>query len=306
VKRNILLLAALLLVQLGLLALVYRPPDMMQDNAARAPLVRFTGSYIEEIQIDDDRDRELVITLDNGRWRLPDLDNMPADSDKVEALIAAITRQDHGWPVADTVAARQRFQVAGYHFRRRITLVGDSELLGTIYLGTSPGFRQVHARNDTEEAIYSIEFNVFDAPTEPSQWLDRRLLQIGNPSSIAHADFRVELRDNRWLNSGGSAPDDRELQALLLALASLQVEGVASEDDQRSLSESEPAFSLAIVDSEGELMLELFVLDQGYAVYHSRYPVFFTLSAYDFDRLTSIDATRMEVVTETPGTDSDE
>ena len=49
-----------------------------------------------------------------------------------------------------------------------------------------------------------------------------------------------------------------------------------------------------------------FVLDQGYAVYHSRYPVFFTLSAYDFDRLTSIDATRMEVVTETPGTDSDE
>ena len=288
-RRTIVFLSVLLLVQLVLLVLVYRPPELMQADAAHAPLVRFMGSYVEEINIDDDRDREVTLRLEGGSWRLPELDNMPADPEKVEALIAAITSQDHGWPVADTVAARQRFQVAAYHFRRRITLIGESELLGTVYLGTSPGFREVHARNDAEDAIYSIAFNVFDAPTTPSDWLDRRLLQNGNPLAISSATFAVELTDGRWLSAGGSAPDDRELQALLLALASLQVEGIADEDDQRTLAEGEPALSLTIRDADGELMLELFEIGQGYAAYHSRYPAFFTVSAYDFDRLTGID-----------------
>ena len=287
-KSIIIGLAGLLLLQLVLTILVYRPPAMMQGEAAHPPLVRFAGSVLQEIHVDDDRDREVILTREGGGWRLPDLDNLPADADKVDTLIKAITSQDHGWPVADTVAARQRFQVAAYHFRRRITLIGDGELLGTIYLGTSPGFRQVHARNDLGDAIYSIAFNAFDAPAEADEWLDRKLLQVGNPEAITGPGFSLERRDNRWLNSAGKAPDDRELQALLLGLASLQVEAVADEDDQRSLAETEPALSLRIGDDQGEITLELFQLGDGYAVYHSRHPVFFTVSAYDFDRLTGV------------------
>ena len=292
-KRIIIALAGLLLLQLGLMVLVYRPPAMIQSEARHAPLVRFTGSVLEEIHVHDDRDREVILAREGDRWRLPDLENLPADHDKVEALIKAITSQDHRWPVADTVAARQRFQVAAYHFRRRITLIGDGELLGTIYLGTSPGFRQVHARNDLGDAIYSIAFNAFDAPAEAGEWLDRKLLQIGNPDAITGPGFSLERRDNRWLNSAGKAPDDRELQALLVGLASLQVEAIADEDDQRSLAETEPTLSLRVSDAQGEIVLDLFKLDDTYAVYHSRQPVFFTLSAYDFDRLTRIDFDRL-------------
>jgi hypothetical protein len=293
VKRIIVGLAGLLLLQLVVTVLVYRPPAMMQSEAAHAPLVRFTGPVIKEIHVGDERNREVILTREGDGWRLPDLDNLPADAEKVDALIEAITSKDHGWPVADTVAARQRFQVAAYHFRRRLTLIGEGELLGTVYLGTSPGFRQVHARNDAGEAIYSIAFNVFDAPAEPGGWLDRTLLQIGNPQAITGPGFALERRDNRWLNSAGTAPDDRELQALLLGLASLQVEAIADEDDQRSLAETGPALSLRIRDAEGEMTLELFQLGDAYAIYHSRYPVFFMLSAYDFDRLTGIDAARL-------------
>ncbi len=292
-KHVIIGLAGLLLLQLVVVVLVYRPPAMMQREAAHAPLMRFTGTRIEEIEIGDDRDREVVLTMENGRWYIPELDNLPADQDKVEALIEAITLQDHGWPVADTVAARQRFQVAAYHYRRRLTLIGDGELLGTVYLGTSPGFRQVHARNDLDDAVYSIAFNAFDAPAEAGQWLDRTLLQTGNPKAITGPGFALEKRENRWLNRAGTAPDDRELQALLLGLASLQVESLADEDAQRSLAESEPVLSLRITDDEGEVTLELFSLDDGYAAYHSRYPAFFSLSAYDFDRLTGIDGARL-------------
>ena len=140
-KRTIVALIVLLLLQLGLMVLVYRPPAIMHSEAAAAPLVRFTGSHIEEIHVGDNLDREVILAREGGSWRLPDLDNLPADRDKIDALLEAITSQDHGWPVADTVAARQRFQVAAYHFRRRLTLIGDGELLGPIYLGTSPGFR---------------------------------------------------------------------------------------------------------------------------------------------------------------------
>ena len=104
-KRTIIALAGLLLLQLAVTILVYRPPAIMQGQAAHPPLVRFAGSVLQEIHVDDDRNREVILTREGGGWRLPDLENLPADSDKVDALIKAITSQDHGWPLADTVTS---------------------------------------------------------------------------------------------------------------------------------------------------------------------------------------------------------
>ena len=82
----------------------------------------------------------------------------------ISDLIDALAYQPHGRPVADTVPARQRFHVAAYHYQRRLTLIGEGEMWATNYLGTSPGFRRVHARNDTGDALYSVKVNHFDAP----------------------------------------------------------------------------------------------------------------------------------------------
>ena len=287
-NRTIIWLGFLLIAQLVLTLLIYRPPQIMTRGLEGAPLVRFNSARVTEITVDDDRDQEAVIRLEQGRWVLPELSGLPADAGMVNALIGAITATDHGWPVAKSVPARQRCQVAAYHYRRRITLIGSDELLGTVYLGTSPGFRQVHARNDSGEAIYSINLNAYDAPGLDGEWIDRDLLQSGNPKQLELDDVMLSKIDNQWLTQNGEAPDDRELQALLLALSSLQIEGVADEDDQRSLAEASPERRIEIATDDDSHSLELFSLNGRYAVYDSRYPLFFAISDYNYQRLLGI------------------
>ena len=282
-------LSVLLGVQCLVAILLYWPEDMMPAMRDKRPLVSFNADLLDEIHISDRDNNEVILIRQGDTWLLPDLEELPADNKMVNGLIDALAYQAHGRPVADSIPARQRFQVAAYLYQRRLTLIGEGELLGTIYLGTSPGFRRVHARNDATSEIYSVNFNNFDAPASASAWLKRALVQVSDVEAIRGPGFTLEREGNTWLSTTGIAPDRRELDALLLALASQQIDGVADEDEQRTLAGTEPSLTLNITTPDGNERLEYFKLDQGRFVFSKRYPLFFRVSDYDFDRITGID-----------------
>ena len=58
---------------------------------------------------------------------------------------------------------------------------------------------------------------------------------------------------------------------------------------QRELAAVEADLLMKIQTLAGEVSLELITLDDNYFIRSSEYPLFFKLSAYDFDRLTKID-----------------
>ena len=84
-------------------------------------------------------------------------------------------------------------------------------------------------------------------------------------------------------------PDERELEALLSTLRNLQIDGVASGDAQRDLAEAEADLVFTVESLAGKVTLELFHQDGKHYIHSSEFPLFFTLSAYDYDRLDSID-----------------
>ena len=289
-KAPVSTLFILLLVQCAIAVILYWPDDMLPTMRDKKPLIAFNADLLDEIYISDRHNNQVILLRRGERWILPELEELPADDRMITDLIDALANQPHGRPVADTVPARQRFQVAAYHYQRRLTLIGEGQLLGTIYLGTSPGFRRVHARNDAGEAIYSVKFNNFDAPAAASSWLQRSLLQVSDPDHIKGPGFEISREGNNWRTPSGVAPDRRELDALLLALASQQIDGVAEEDDQRTLAETEPTLTLDVTTASGTERLEYFSLDDGRFVYSRAFPLFFSLSEYDYDRITGIDA----------------
>lgn len=288
-NRSVGTLLLVLVIQCVILATVYWPGGKRHQQVSREPMLAFGPDAVNEIHIGDEYDNETVVRRAGDRWLLPELEQLPADSARIEALLTGITGSENGWPVAESIAARQRFQVASYHYQRRLRLLNYDEQLATLYLGTSPGHRKVHARNDSQDAIYSIPLNTFDAPGVSSAWLDRKLLQIRTPLGIT-ADSYSLLRDgDSWRSGIDREPDERELLALLSALRSLQVSGVAKEDLQRDLAETEPALVLNVTSLAGEVTLELFTLGDEHFIHSSEYPLFFSLDGYNYDRLTSID-----------------
>lgn len=291
-RRAIGPLLLLLVVQLLILARLYWPGSTGEIQPAEK-LADTAAGEVDEIIIGDEYDNEAVLRRVGERWLLPELDDLPADSDRVAQLLQGILPDDAGWPVADSPAARQRFQVADYHYQRRITLLGGGELRERLYLGTAPVFRKVHARNASGGAIFTLAFNAFDAPARDDAWLDRRLLQVRSPLEVVADTYSVHWRDGRWLAGSGGQPDQRELDALLSALRSLQVQGVADLDRQRELSQAEADRVLKVTGLRGEVTLELFSLEGQHYIFSSRHPYFFRLGDYDYDRLTGIDVMRI-------------
>ncbi|MGB1140619.1 MAG: hypothetical protein ACPG1A_06945 [Halioglobus sp.] len=288
-RRWLALLTLLLVFQLGVLGSRYwAAAPLAPTNEAPVARLLPAGMNAAEILISDEYDNETVLSRRGQRWVLPELLGLPASAEKVDALLAVIDA-DKLWPVARTSAARQRFQVADYLYQRRIALRGADGATEIIYLGTSPGFRKVHARNDAREDIHSVTLNIHDVPAFSGAWLDPRLLQVRTPLGIDADSYSLRFENGVWISAFGGTPDTFELEALLDTLRSLQVEGVADEATQRDLMDAEAALELRVTGLAGDVTLELFAFEEGHFILSSEYPLFFKLTQYDFDRLTGID-----------------
>ena len=179
-KRGVTPLVLVLLIQCALVAAVYWPGDG-PEFARPPPMLPFDLDNIDTIYIGDEFDNETVLTRVGERWSLPELEHLPADSEMVETLLSALRSDDGAWPLADSVSARQRFKVAAYHYRRRIELRGSGEELATLFLGTSPGFRKIYARNAEQNGIFSLQFNAQAAPGRDGRVAGQK------PAARAHA-----------------------------------------------------------------------------------------------------------------------
>ena len=137
-NRTIASLLLVLLIQVGIVAVVYWSGEDSSQQAVAQGLVPFDMDSIDEVQIVDQYDNETVLRKAGDHWILPTLAGLPANPDMVQKLVQGISAQNI-WPIAHSTVARQRFQVADYHFQRSLTLSRAGKQLGTIYLGTSPG-----------------------------------------------------------------------------------------------------------------------------------------------------------------------
>ena len=91
------------------------------------------------------------------------------------------------------------------------------------------------------------------------------------------------------MSGSGGVPDERELERLLGALRNLRIEDVANADLQRELAAAEADIALDVVDLGGQVSLELFTVGERHFIHSSNYPYFFALSAWDFERLATVD-----------------
>jgi hypothetical protein len=297
VNRTLGVLLLILAIQCFITAVVYWPAHDTALAASGNPLTSLPGEAITDIRIMDSQGNETVMSKAGTAWQLPGLSGgLPANTEQVEHLLETLGRVQEGQPVASSVAARQRFEVASYSYRRRVTLMADGDRQDIIYLGTAPAFRRIHARNAAADSIYSINFNSFDSPAQDAAWLDPRLLQIPEPRTIRGPGFMLQQTStDTWEASSGARPETRELEALLVSLANLQIEGIADAARQLTLSELEPALTLQIALADGSAhQRDFFALEEEHFVRDSRYDLFFVISAYDFDRLNSLDSTSLD------------
>ncbi len=223
-QKTINVLIGALAAQAVLAALLLVPRDQTAD-----PLVTFDFETVDEIRVSGNEDEAISLASQAGAWTMPG--DLPVDASRIESLNEVFVGDRWTWPVASTSDAAKRFEVAEDKFQRRIELLADDEQVATLYLGTSPGFRRIHAREADSENIYSIELATYDLPLDTDDWLDKSLIEA--PASIESMSrpglWSAELDgEGEWAISDSSLiAKSSELASMATRLETLRVMGIA-------------------------------------------------------------------------------
>lgn len=293
------MLAALLAVQLAIIAVVLFAGSGFGERK-QGPFLTFEPDAVDEIRITggETPDDTVVISRSEEGWRLPD--GLPADSDKVAEVLETLEGLRAPWPVATSGGAAERFEVAEDQHQRHLVLMSGGDVAVELYLGTSPGYQQVHARRADDDGVYSVGLANYQLPAEADQWLDKTLLQPrGDVAAVARREqWRLSRTEEGWL-LGDAAADRQAAEDLVRRLSELRVTGVAEAPEQAA----EPAAVLEVTDDEGEYRLTIVGEEesQRYSVQSSRREEWFGLAGYLADQLLVDEASLQPAAEGGPG-----
>lgn len=281
------ILTGVLALQLLLSAALFWPREQSGESDARSALLTVDAGSINRLVISD-AENSLLLTDENGSWVMPDYHGLPVQDSRLNRVLEDLPGLPRGWPVAGSESAAGRFEVAEDGFQRRVQYFSGETATGEIFVGTSPGFRKVHVRPAGDDTVYAVEFNSFELPTTPNEWLDKSLLQLADASAVQGLDYSIAVDGDTW--QGDGTPAAAEVEKLVNGLSGLRVTGAADIATAAVLDELDAPPTL-VVEAAGERYeYRLYEIEEAYYVRRSDIPVYFSLSAFDYDRLNDVNA----------------
>jgi hypothetical protein len=272
--RKLIFLSLLLLVQLGLALGLGLNSQQLETFDATEKLLPFTVKDVDQMIFSDSNNTEITLQKQGSNWTLPARFGAQADGPKVADLLQNLIDIRRPWPVAENGATDSRFKAADDNFDLRLNFMQGGKSLGTLLLGSSPGFRKVYARVSGEEKIYAIPFSRYQASLKPEDWLDKRSLQV-NVDQISS----IELPFGRLTRQGkvlqldelneNERTDEQKADELAGKLANLTILDIAGKSEQSLSKQVELSISLTLQEDkirdyrllkgeqEGDLLLHL-------------------------------------------------
>ena len=190
------LLGLVLALQLGLVFYVWNPSQQQGTGSGDQSLISIAAENITAIEItgkgEEDADeltdlekpaasQTLKLVKVDGVWQMPEHDQFPIAPEKIEGVIGKLTDVKKGWPVGKTTIAAKTLGVTAENFEKKIVIKSQDDQK-ILYLGTSPGFKKVHAKLENEEFTWAVVMNSWDFSTESRDWRDLEILNVERPS----------------------------------------------------------------------------------------------------------------------------
>lgn len=138
--------------------------------AGRQPLLSVGAEAIQSLRLEGPNEAGLLLQRQEAGWQLQGEESVPADAARVDELLAKLLALDSSGPVATSDGAHDRLRVSDADFERRITLLGEAGELATLYLGSAPDMRSMHARVAGEDAVHAVGISAWEVPVQPESW----------------------------------------------------------------------------------------------------------------------------------------
>lgn len=292
-SKTIQYLALALIVQLLILATVLFSKNQGTQTEGGL-LLEFAPDAIDSLIIGDGTG-ELEIKKQNGGWYLPAYGELPVKSEKVTEILDELAKLQVAWPVASTEEAAKRFEVSLENAQKSLKLKSGDEIVGKLYLGTSPGFRKVHARVSEDDNVYAVEFSQYRVSTKGEDWFDKNLLGFdAQVSSLKVGSTQINKTDSGWNVSGLEADktDNGEVETWLKNLSSLQVSKLITGNDRDKLLVLDPSLEIQVEGEGKALAYKLWNKDDKYYIKRSDKDQLFEIASYQAKKYIDLDVSK--------------
>lgn len=229
-RTTLIALSGLFVAQIALAVWLNLSSGGLAGQTPGTPLLAFEADAVERLTISDADGQSVTLARADEGWRLPDAGDFPADTAKVDGLLADLASAEQGAAIATSDTAAERFRVSDDAYERKIVLERESGDPATVYLGTSQGTRQVHVRRADQDGVHRIAFSTWRAPADRADWLDKTALQI-DPAEIASLKWNGIMLEQVASESNGSESEDQgETDANAVGTTTWQATGTSVTD----------------------------------------------------------------------------
>lgn len=308
-QKMISIAATLLIIQVGLAVFFYKGEPAQKTTAPDTPFLGMKSDQVSAFEITGPQKERLVVEKIGAEWIIKDSFGAPANGEQVKALITKLSELKKGFAVATTAGAAKRFKVADDQFERHVVLREKEQIVGEFYVGTSPGFRQIHVRKAGTEEVLAAALSTFELETGVELWLDKNLFKIKKEDmvSISFPGFVLEKKADTWQLQGlesGWKTDEKNVAELLNKVAELTIQAVMNPQETTPLFAKAPAFKYSVTRVDGKTAEFSFIKPEEnyYVLKQSERELYGKVNSLQVEGLQKItsDALRQKETTEKP------
>ncbi len=300
-QRWIPILSGLLVLQLALALVLNLAGEEYGAFRTEEKLIAFDKQAVDGLRIEDDTNG-LVLKKHDDQWLLPESQDFPANPGSVDRLLDKLADLEKGWPVATTGGAARRFKVADEQFERKLTLLADQEVLAEFYIGTSPGFRKVHARPAGEDAVFSVAFNSWEASAEADAWIDKGVLTLdeADVQRVEIAGLVLQREDGKLkvlALAEEETTNEEAADSLVRNLAELRIQSLLGSEAKPEYRQDEPELEFKVAREGGDVLSYRFSKPEDasyYVLKRSDLDYYFKIAEFTVQAI--LDSTRDELV----------
>jgi len=261
-QKLIIAATVLLLAQIGLLSAIYMGTKDKEAGAPGTLFLAFSPDEVQTLAITDGEGKGVILEKDKGGWIVPAYFSAPVDLNKVITLLDKLAGMKQGFVLATSEEAAKRFKVDSEGFENHVVLRGAEKTLADFYVGTSPAFRQVHARRGESDEIVTLPLSGFELESTADKWLDTSLAMVNeeNLTGLAFDRFSLKKADDGWQLEGMKADEKLnrpEVDKVVNNARSLIVQDVLDPAKASALFDK-PAFHFTTVRKDGRKVDYLF------------------------------------------------
>jgi hypothetical protein len=255
-------LAILAVVQVALVFATWIGGTELKTQSHQSSLLSFEEKEIDRIVIKDQKNESILIKK-NRKWQTQE--NFPVEQHKVDNLLTKLKSLKYSLPIATSQQALKRFKVADNDFERSVTLFKNKDTVATLYLGTGAGARQSHARNATQNAVYSVTMGSYDAPADIAQWQDKTVLQLNKATInsievadlILQADQSTDKKNAMRVWKASKLPEkkllnQKNINAALEELSSIRFDKILGKSVKADYGLDKEALIITLVHNNGK------------------------------------------------------